>query len=136
MKTNRVAVWIDHNEAKIFHVQADSFETSSIGSPHHHLHRQPSGFPEGKTRVAEQKAHPADAKHFFDQVVRALEGAEAILIVGPATAKLELIRHLHQHARSLEPKVVGVETVDHPTDASLVAHARHYFKSADRIPRL
>jgi hypothetical protein len=27
----------------------------------------------------------------------------------------------------LEAKIVGVETVDHPTDRQLVAHARHYF---------
>jgi len=29
--------------------------------------------------------------------------------------------------------VVGVETVDRPSDAQLVAHARHYFKVEDRM---
>jgi hypothetical protein len=29
--------------------------------------------------------------------------------------------------------VAGVETVDHPSDAALVAHARKYFKAADRM---
>jgi hypothetical protein len=33
----------------------------------------------------------------------------------------------------LEPKIVGVETVDHPTDGQLVAHARRYFHAADRM---
>ena len=126
MKTNQVAVWIDHNEAKIFHVSAETFETSSVRSPKHHVHRHPIG-------SAEKKSHPADAKHFFDEVVRGLEGAEAILIVGPATAKLELIRHLHQHARALEPKVVGVETVDHPSDGQLAAYVRQYFHAVDRM---
>jgi hypothetical protein len=27
--------------------------------------------------------------------------------------------------------IVGIETVDHPSDAQLVAHARHYFKAED-----
>jgi hypothetical protein len=27
--------------------------------------------------------------------------------------------------------IVGVETVDHPSDAQLVAYARHYFKTED-----
>jgi hypothetical protein len=27
--------------------------------------------------------------------------------------------------------ILGVETVDHPTDKQLVAYARKYFKSAD-----
>jgi hypothetical protein len=29
--------------------------------------------------------------------------------------------------------IIGVETVDHPTDAQLVAYARQYFKGADRM---
>jgi hypothetical protein len=29
--------------------------------------------------------------------------------------------------------IVGVETVDHPSDAQLVAHARHYFEAEDRM---
>jgi hypothetical protein len=29
--------------------------------------------------------------------------------------------------------IVGVETVDHPSDAALVAYARKYFTSADRM---
>jgi hypothetical protein len=29
--------------------------------------------------------------------------------------------------------IVGVETVDHPSDAQLVAYARHYFKAEDRM---
>jgi hypothetical protein len=30
-------------------------------------------------------------------------------------------------------KIVGTETVDHPTDNQLVAHARKYFRTADRM---
>jgi hypothetical protein len=29
--------------------------------------------------------------------------------------------------------IVGVETVDHPSDAQLVAYARKYFIAADRM---
>jgi hypothetical protein len=29
--------------------------------------------------------------------------------------------------------IVGVETVDHPSDGQLVAHARHYFNAEDRM---
>jgi hypothetical protein len=27
--------------------------------------------------------------------------------------------------------IVGIETVDHPSDGQLVAHSRHYFKAED-----
>jgi stalled ribosome rescue protein Dom34 len=125
MKTRHAAVWIDHNEARIFFVNSDAFETLSVRSPHRQVHRHPVSRDDGP--------HPSDAKHFFEEVARALDGAAEILIVGPATAKLEFMRHLHAHERALEAKVVGVETVDHPTDGQLVAYVRRYFRAIDRM---
>jgi hypothetical protein len=40
---------------------------------------------------------------------------------------------LHAHHHSLEANVVGVETVDHPTDGQLVAHAKKYFGVPQRV---
>ena len=126
MNTNHAAVWIDHEEAKIFHVSADSFETLNVRAPKHHVHRHPVG-------MEERRQHPADAKRFFEDVVHALLGAREILVVGPSTAKLELIRHLHKHHPALETRVVGIETVDHPTSGQLAAHVRQYFRAVDRL---
>jgi hypothetical protein len=53
--------------------------------------------------------------------------------VGPSTAKLDLIRYVHQHEHALEPRVVGVETVDHPTDGQLIAYAKRYFERTDAM---
>jgi hypothetical protein len=66
-------------------------------------------------------------------VVEALEGAQQILIVGPASAKLNLVKHIHSHDKKVTDKVIGVETVDHPSDAQLVAYARKYFDATDRM---
>lgn len=123
--TRHVAVWIDHNEAKIYHIDAKSFDASNVLAPGRHVRRHPT--------VTAEHNHPADAKHFYDDVVNALADAEAILVVGPGVAKLELIKHVHKHHAALEPKIIGVETVDHPTDGQLVAHARRYFHAADRM---
>jgi hypothetical protein len=60
-------------------------------------------------------------------VTKALADAHDILVVGPSTAKLELLRYVHRHARALEPRIVGVETVDHPTDRQLADYVRRYF---------
>jgi hypothetical protein len=43
------------------------------------------------------------------------------------------VKYVHQHAHALEPKIVGVETVDHPTDGQIVAYAKTYFLAADRL---
>jgi uncharacterized protein YbcI len=64
---------------------------------------------------------------------KSIADAGAVLITGPANAKTELVKHISQHDPQLMKKVVGVETVDHPSDAQLVAHARHYFKTEDRM---
>jgi stalled ribosome rescue protein Dom34 len=118
------ALWLDHHEARLFHVDLAGFDVSKIGSPHQHLHRHAKG-------AAGGHEHPDDQRTFFDQIAKALAGAEAILVVGPSTAKLQLLRHLHEHHRAIEAKVVGVESADHPTDGQLVAHAKRYFKVSD-----
>lgn len=106
----RTTVWIDHREARVFHVTAETFDETHVKSPHHVSTKQP------------------DAKHFYHDVARALASSHHILVVGPAKAKLELLRHLHAHDRAIEACVVGVETVDHPTDHQLVAFTRDYFQ--------
>ena len=70
---------------------------------------------------------------YFHAIVHALEGAQEILVVGPAQAKLHLIKHIHSHDPAMSKKVVGVESVDHPSDAQVVAYARKYFLAKDQM---
>ena len=125
MSTHAV-IWIDHNEARIFHVHPEAADETTVLSPQHHIHRHPKG-------RGEAREHPDDEHSFFREVAKDLDGADAILIVGPSSAKLEFFRYVHAHAHGLEPKVVGIETVDHPTDGQIVARARSYFKGSDRM---
>ena len=123
--TRHVAVWIDQQEARIYHVDAKNVDATRVDAPGRHVHRHPT--------VTAEHGHPADAQHFYRDVVRALEDAQEILIVGPAKAKLELIKYVHKQHPAIASKVVGVETVDHPSDGQLVAYARRYFHAADRM---
>jgi len=125
MTFRHVAVWIDHHEARIFHVADEGFDEATLRAPHRHVRRHP-------TATAEH-AHPADVQHFFHDVAKALEDAVEILVVGPAAAKDEFVKHVKEHDHALAPKIVGVETVDHPTDGQIVAHARKVFRAADRM---
>jgi hypothetical protein len=125
MPNRHTAVWIDHKDAKIFQIDRESFEEKTLHAPHHHVHRHP--------KVTAEHNHPTDGEHFYHEVARALEGADEILVVGPSTAKLELIKHVHKHAHQLIAKIVGVETVDHPTDGQLAAYARTYFRAKDKM---
>ena len=126
MSSHHAAVWIDHHEARIFDVDAKTLDEMSVRAPGRHVQRHPKG------STAEHN-HPDDIQHFFSDVAQALEGAEQVLLVGPSTAKLQFFRYVHKHAHALEPRIVGIETVDHPTDAQLVAYAKRYFGIPDRI---
>jgi stalled ribosome rescue protein Dom34 len=125
MATHAV-IWIDHKEARIFHVHPAAADETTVLSPQHHVHRHPKG-------QGEAKEHPDDAHRFFREVARGVDGVDAILILGPSSAKLEFFRYVHKHEHALEPKVVGIETADHPTDGEFVARARAYFKGSDRM---
>ncbi len=126
MSHYHAVVWIDHREAHVMHVSPDDVESSIVrpSKPHHHLHNKRGSVGAGR--------EPED-QHFYHEVVEALEGAQEILIVGPASAKLNLVKHIHNHDKKVTDKVIGVETVDHPSDGQLVAYARKYFDAADRL---
>lgn len=121
MSHTHAIVWIDHLEAHIIGINPLDVETSVVkpAQAPHHL-RKGSG-------------HAPENQHYYHEVVDALRGIKEILIVGPADAKLNLIKHIHSHDHDLVANIVGVETVDHPSDAQLLAYARKYFKAEDQI---
>ena len=120
-------VWIDHREARVFEVDADTLEQSIVHAPGHHIHRHTD---EADLRT---RNHPDDEHRFFGEVARVLEGRGQVLVVGPSKTKLHFLRYAQQHEHALEARIVGIETADHPTDAQLVAHLRDYFhESAPR----
>ena len=123
--SKHVAIWIDHKEAHIFQIRADNVDAEIVAAPQHLHHRHPRG--------AEVKDHPDDAKRFFHEVAGLVEGSDEVLVVGPSTAKLEFLRYIEKHDHARGSKVVGIETVDHPTDAQLAAYAKTYFKRIDRM---
>jgi stalled ribosome rescue protein Dom34 len=125
MPTHAVT-WIDHHEARVFHVYPDATDATTVLAPQHHLHRHPKG-------RGEATEHPDDAHRFFAEVAKTLADVDALLIVGPSSAKLEFFTYLHEHDRRLESKVVGVESADHPTDGEIVARAKHSFAASDRM---
>ena len=123
----QLAVWIDHNEARVFHLDAETFDERTVESPNHHVHRHPEDM---DTRT---RNHPDDEQRFFHEVVATLAGADQILLAGPSATKLHFLRYVQKHDPALDQQVVGVETADHPTDRQFVAHVRHYFHNT--LPR-
>jgi len=119
-------VWIDHHEARIFHIDANGSDLERVNSsnPHQHLHHKANSGDSG---------HAAIDTHFLSQVADMLASAGSILITGPASAKTELASYIQHKRPDLARRISGVETVDHPTDGQIVALARSFFKKDDRM---
>ncbi|MBK6694821.1 MAG: translational machinery protein [Myxococcales bacterium] len=121
------AVWLDHKEARIFHIHMDGVDEAVVVAALPNLHHKHPRGADG------DKEHPDDVKRFFRDVGRGLDGAEEILVVGPGSAKLEFLRYVHRHDHALEPKIIGMETSDHPTDKQLAAYAKTSFGLQTRL---
>jgi stalled ribosome rescue protein Dom34 len=121
MQNYHAVVWLDHHEARIFFFDRHAFKEIDLGAtkPHAHLHTK-AGTRSGKK--------PAVDSEFYHHIVEALKPATEWLVLGPGTAKLELVKHVHKHDHQFEDRIVGVETADHPSDRQIVAHGRDYFK--------
>ena len=114
-------VWIDHRQARVFHFDADDADKIVV-------------HPDKPVRdVKHDGQRPAEDQRFLEEVTKAIEDAGAILIVGPSNEKNELMKHIARVHPQMTVKVEGVESADHPSDGELVAHARRFLKSADRM---
>ena len=120
------AIWIDHREARVFHFNPTDVETLVLrpDDPTRHIHHKANSIGSG---------HAATSPDYLREVAESVADAGAILITGPANAKTELVEYIHLHDPRLEKAIAGVEAVDHPSDAQLVAYARKYLAATDRM---
>jgi stalled ribosome rescue protein Dom34 len=116
-------VWIDHSQAKIFHIGLSGGDEITLHPhlPTRHLHHKANSIGSG---------HAGLDKEFFAQVMNAVSDAGEILIIGPASAKTELAKYLREKHPAVASRVVAVEAADHPSDPEIVAYARQHFKIA------
>jgi stalled ribosome rescue protein Dom34 len=118
-------VWMDHREARVFHFNPDDALRAIIHAdrPNQHLHHKSGSIGAGHADVD---------KTYLHAVSQAVADAGAILVVGPGSAKTEFVAYAKDHTPQVAQRIVGTETVDHPSDGQIVAQARKYFRAADR----
>jgi len=126
MSQHHVIAWVDHEQARIFSLSGEDVEASRIhlAHPHHHIHHKANSIGSGK--------NPLDPS-FLSEIIGAFRDAKEVLIVGPGNAKQDLVRYIHEHAHDVEKKIVGVETVDHPTDGQIIAYAKRHFHATSKM---
>lgn len=119
MSLFHAVVWLDHHQANVLqfdaeHVQAEKVKASS--------------------RHSKQHGNAVRTEHeFYADVCTALDGIAEVLVTGGGSALADFKHYVDKHRAPLAPRIVGYETVDHPSDKQLVALARQYFLRHDRM---
>jgi len=121
MNKNHVVVWIDHREAHVLFFEGTR-EFIASNTSHTHLHHKANEIGSGNA--------PADRK-FFDAVVISIADILEVLLVGPGSGKSDFAKYIREHYPALAKRIVGVETVDHPTGPQVLAYAKKYFARID-----
>jgi len=123
-----VGLWIDHKKAVV--VTGDGSQMLTLKS---NLEKRVrfAGGDRGKTAYS-ANYFPADDQidrrytehlnRYYTEVITHLKGAEAIIILGPGEAKIELQKRLAQEG--LEKSILGIETADKLTDNQISARVR------------
>ena len=113
MSLSHAVVLIDHHSAQVLQFDADHVQSRKVKEHTHHTRQHGSG-----VRTEHE---------FFGEVCDALAGIPEVLVTGSHKAQADFRHYVGKHRAALAQHIVGEETVDHPTEAQLLALARRYF---------
>lgn len=119
MTTFHAVVLIDHHQAQVLQFDAEHVQAAKVRAHTHHTRQHHS--------------QVRSEHEFFGAVCDALEGIPEVLLTGGKTALADFRHYVEKHRPQTAPRIVGWETVDHPSEAQLVALARQYFLKYDRM---
>ena len=122
----KAGIWIDHKEATIVSVAKDGVTTKTLKSEvggHTRYSDRDSQAP-GEKKFEER--HTQDLNRYYNEVIRELGDPEAIFILGPGEAKLELKERL-SHTMGLDGRTVSLETSDKLTEPQIIAKVKEHY---------
>jgi stalled ribosome rescue protein Dom34 len=119
MSELHAVVWVDHQHAQVLHLDSGSVQVHKIKAHSHHTRQHGS-----QVRTEHE---------FFGEVCDALTDIKEVLVTGAHKAQADFRHYVDKHRAHIAPRIVGWETVDHPTEGQLVALARRFFVKHDRM---
>lgn len=126
-----IGLWIDHKQAYLIWYKDGRIEViaSHIEPPAHHSGGTQLG---GKlNQKADTELHHNDRfrmqlNKYYQQVISAIKDADSIFIMGPGEAKIEFEKAIKKN-KSLNKRLLRVETADRMTKNQMVAHVRRFY---------
>lgn len=119
MSLFHAVVLIDHQKAQVLQFDAEHVQAQKVKAHSHH--------------TAQHGSAVRTSHEFFGEVCDALGGVTEVLVAGPRTGLADFRHYVDKHRSETARRIVGYETVDHPSEAQLIAFARQYFLKYDRM---
>jgi hypothetical protein len=129
-KHDAAVIFVDHQGARVRFL--DGVDLAAVGAAHLDLDSLHDRFRLRDKSVSGRygRGHPDDTP-LFASLAHVMKRCGMVLIVGPGSAKHELVKYLARNNDDvLQDHVVGVESLDRATDGQLVALARAAFAHA------
>ena len=130
--THKTGVWIDHHKAILVRMTTEGEEITQINSDVEKPFSSAAGsgskehpqnyFPDNKR----EHKFMIQLNGFYDEVLKALHGADPLLILGPGEAKGEFQKRLQ--SKKFPAKLVDMATADKMTDRQIAARVREHFE--------
>jgi stalled ribosome rescue protein Dom34 len=107
-------VWIDRQNAQIYHLGQTGEDFEAHGSA-------------GDHRTRGKDTEPHESEKFYHEVASHLSDSSFVLIVGPGVGRQRFESHLRQHDPRVAKVIKGNESADHSTPHHLKALVRRFF---------
>ncbi len=123
--SHNTGIWIDHKKAVIVSASGGEVTTRTLDSdvgPHPHF----GGSQEGGGEKKYEERRTLELRAYYDEVIRQLGHPDALLILGPGEAKLELKERLDRSNLS-STSVIAIESADRLSDPQIVARVKEHF---------
>ena len=132
---NYAGLWLDHRKAMIVSITDDGETIERVESNVERKVRLSGGSRTGKTPFGPQQV-AVDGKQearikrqlrqYYQEIIRRIQDANQILIMGPGEAKTEIKKEL-QKSKEIALKKISVEPADKMTEKQIRAKVRHFF---------
>lgn len=127
-------LWIDHRQAVIVTFVGQAEVTKRIVSNmEKHVRYSGASHPKDQTESHNDSAEDIRDRRFddhlstfYDEVIACLSNVDAILILGPGEARVELQKRLE--AQEPRGRIVAIEAADKMSDGQIAAQIRQHFR--------
>ena len=126
-----IGLWIDHKQTYL--IWSDKNSVQTITSNVEPRVSYSGGFRIGgrynqnlDSELRHNFHYENQLKKYYERVTSSIQGAEAVVLMGPGEAKMEFEKVLRKN-RELHKKVIGIETTDKLTKRQMVAFVKRYF---------